>query len=340
MTGTCENADCPVATTGKCLLSHPNLSECPQFRSGAVSGAVSEAPVKLAGETPKPASVEKQDGRKFHLGNELGTEDAVEIMRARYGQVIGVLGSTDAGKTCFLSSLYLMASGGTLPAPFEFAGSLTLQAFEDRARGLREWKDGILPSQLADHTILSHPRQPSLLHLAIRESTGDRRRFDLLLTDLPGEWTDNLVLHASNADSFKFLRRADGIILVVDGPLLLSNGRHVEMQRLRNFAERLANEVRVSVDTPFVILVSKCDEIDMQMPPAANDLTAYVQSLGYRASTIAAASFSRKPDQVNSGTGVLSAIEAIISRPNIAEFPSQAKGALEPDARTFHTFRE
>ena len=113
MTGT-ENADCPVATTGKCLLSHPNLSECPQFRSGAVSGAVSEAPVKLAGETPKPASVEKQDGRKFHRGNELGTEDAVEIMRARYGQVIGVLDLQMPRKRVFcppfttaLAALYL-----------------------------------------------------------------------------------------------------------------------------------------------------------------------------------------------------------------------------------------
>jgi hypothetical protein len=340
VTGTCENVDCPVATTGKCLLSHPNLSDCPQFRSGAASDVVSEPPLKLAGEAPKPTTVEKQGGRRFHLGNELGTEDAVEIMRARYGQVIGVLGSTDAGKTCFLSSLYLMASGGTLPVPFEFAGSLTLQAFEDRARGLRKWKDGILPSQLADHTFLPDPRQPSLLHLAIRESTGDRRRFDLLLTDLPGEWTDKLVLHASYADSFKFLRRADGIILVVDGPLLSSNGRHVEMQRLRNFTERLANEVKVSVDTSFVILVSKCDEIDMRMPPAANDLAAYVESLGYPASTIAAASFSRKPDQVNSGTGVLSAIEAIISRPNVAEFTSHPRTAQEPDARTFHNFRE
>ena len=51
-----------------------------------------------------------------------------------------------------------------------FAGSLTLQAFEDRARGLREWEDGKLPAQLADHTILTDPRQPEVsLHLAFRE---------------------------------------------------------------------------------------------------------------------------------------------------------------------------
>ncbi|MCL5746176.1 MAG: hypothetical protein M1541_19975, partial [Acidobacteria bacterium] len=183
--GTCGNPDCTVSATGKCLLSHENLAECPHFRAGDWEREVEVAEATPAArvETSLP---QKMAGRKFHLGAELGVEDALEIMSARYAHVIGVLGSTDAGKTCFLSSLYLMASGGSLPAPYQFAGSLTLQAFEERARGLRQWKDGQLPSQLADHTVLTDPRQPSLLHLGLRESAGERRRFDLLLTDLPG----------------------------------------------------------------------------------------------------------------------------------------------------------
>lgn len=300
--GTCNKADCTVATTGKCLLSHPDPAQCPHFGSGEVPAGLVPAATVVPADVAELSGVEKQGGRKFHLGNELGAEDAAEIMRARYGHVIGVLGSTDAGKTCFLSSLYLMASGGSLPAPFQFAGSLTLQAFEDRARGLREWKNGALPQQLADHTVLSDPRQPSLLHLAVCESNATSRRIDLLLTDLPGEWTDNLVLHASYAQSFRFLQRADGIILVVDGTVLLSGQRHVELQRMRYFTQRLAHDVDVSRDTPFVILVSKSDEIGMQMPPAANELTQYVKDLGYPATAISAASFSRKPDEVKSGT--------------------------------------
>src|SRR5690349_12991431 len=127
--------------------------------------------------------------RKFHTGLELGTEDALEITQSRYAHLIGVLGSYDAGKTCFLLSLYLMASRGVLPAKYAFAGSLTLKGFEDRARRLREWKGGALPSQLVDHTSLADPRRPGLLHLALRQRSGERKRYDLLLTDLPGEWS-------------------------------------------------------------------------------------------------------------------------------------------------------
>jgi hypothetical protein len=181
--GTCEKADCVVAATGKCLLSHPDPGECPHFLvgDGAIEGKASGVkPLAVGAQLPSP---EKQSGRRFHPGTELGIQEATDIMRARYGHLIGVLGSTDEGKTCFLSSLYLMASGGKLPAPYLFAGSQTLQGFEDRARGLRTWQGGQLPSQLVDHTTLSDPRQPSLLHLAIQESQGERRLYDLLLTD-------------------------------------------------------------------------------------------------------------------------------------------------------------
>jgi hypothetical protein len=335
--GTCINQDCTVATTGKCLLSHPDPAQCPQFRGEVASGLAAAGVVPE--DDPERQGTEKSGGRKFHLGNELGAEDAAEIMRARYSHVIGVLGSSDAGKTCFLSSLYLMASGGTLPAPFEFAGSFTLQAFEDRARGLREWHDGQLPLQLADRTLLSDPRQPSLLHLAIRESGELRRRFDLLLTDLPGEWTDKLVLHASNAQAFRFLQRADGIILVVDGTVLKSNQRHVEVQRMRNFTERLANDVNVSRDTPIVILVSKSDEIDMQMPAAANELMLHVRGLGYQVTAISAASFSRNPGEVKSGTGVLEAVRTILAYPDAAPYAAARIDESLLGTRSFQDFR-
>jgi GTPase SAR1 family protein len=335
--GTCQNPDCTVAASGQCLLSHPDPKTCPNFGSGKVVGIA--GPDVIQAPVVEEVSPGKEVGRKFHLGNELGTEDAIEIMRARYTHLIGVLGSTDAGKTCLLSSLYLMASGGTLPPGYQFAGSLTLQAFEDRARGLREWQDGNLPAQLADHTVLTDPRQPSLLHLAVRESSGEGRRLDLLLTDLPGEWTDNLVLRSANAPSFEFLRRADGIILVVDGTLLVSDGRHVELQRMRQFIERLAKEVKINVDTPFVVLVSKSDEIEMQMPPAALELKGHLESFGFAAITVSAAAFSRKPDKIKSGTGVFDAIEALVNQPTVQPAAGTENPAMTAGARTFDRFR-
>jgi hypothetical protein len=337
---TCEKADCTIATTGKCLLSHHIPAECPHFRSGALSteGVKASNDIALAVVPDKPIARVAQIGRKFHCGIELGTQDAIDIMRARYGHLIGVLGSAAAGKTCFLSSLYLIASGGMLPRTYQFAGSLTLQAFEDRVRGLREWQNGRLPDQLVDHTILSDMRRPSLLHLAIRESQKDRRRFDLLLTDLPGEWTDKLVKNATNAQSFRFLHRADGIILVVDGNQLGSDQRHVELQHMRYFTDRIANNVGIDRSTPFVIVISKGDKIDMQMPPAANELKDHVKRLGFPTTLILSAAFSRRPDDFKSGTGVFDAVAAIISHPvsNNLESPDQVR---QPNMRAFQAFR-
>lgn len=337
--GTCEKADCTVATTGKCLLSQPIPAECPHFRSSVVAAEV-PAP---DGGTPtveaQTLKVQTQAARKFHLGNELGTLDAVEIMSAKYAHLIGILGSTDAGKTCFLSSLYLLASAGKLPSPYQFAGSLTLQAFEDRARGLRQWPNGGLAKQLVDHTLLADKRQPSLLHLAIRESNMERRRFDLLMTDLPGEWTEDLALRVTNAASFRFLQRADGIILVVDGNVLNSDQRHVELQRLRYFSERLATDVHVRRDTPFVILVSKADEIGMHMPPAADELRDHIRNLGFPAVTVLSAAFSRKPTEIENGMGVFSAIETILFHATPGSAGSVPLVDNQQSTRTFQRFR-
>lgn len=296
-------------------MSHPDPLGCPNFR--AVNDAAELSVEVPEVEATQSARVDEVPpivavGRTFHQGIELGADDAVEITRARYAHLLGILGSTDAGKTCLLSSLYLMASGGALPNGYQFAGSLTLQAFEDRARGLREWERGTLPSQLVDHTILAHPRQPSLLHLALQEKGVNPRKVDLLLTDLPGEWTDNLVLRAANAPSFDFLRRADGIIIVVDGKLLVSDQRFMEVQRMRQFIERLSTNVGIGRDVPFVLLISKSDEIAMQMPEGAIELKDYLESLGYRATSVSAAAFSRIPNEVKSGTGVFEAIETLI----------------------------
>lgn len=337
--GQCNNPNCTVATTGNCLLSHVPPARCPNFaNTGAVEEESSEPEVAAAAEELTVASI--KTGRTFHLGNELGAQDAIEIMRARYTHLIGILGSTAVGKTCLLSSLYLLASAGALPAPYEFCGSLTLQAFEDRARGLRQWSNGTLPDHLVDRTVLSDPRQPSLLHLAVQRlgSNGEAERTDLLVTDLPGEWTNLLVTHAAIAKSFEFLRRADGIILVVDGKLLTSQSKHVELQRMRHFSERLANEVGISREIPVVLMVSKGDEIGMTEPPDLRFLRDHIAGLGFSVSVAIASAFSRQPQEVKSGTGIFEAFETILSHrsPTETKVYSDPAGAAD---RSFQNFR-
>jgi double-GTPase-like protein len=325
-TGTCDQSGCTVADTSICLLSHVDLRTCPHFlavdsREGAAE-PVAPTPV-LTERLPMPGSA----ARRFPAGLELGTEEAAEIMRPRYAYLVGILGSWDAGKTCFLLSLYLMASRGALPPAYLFAGSQTLQGFEARARHLRKWMGGPLPEQLADHTNLADPRQPAFLHLALRETGGAKRFLDVILTDLPGEWSRNLVDRAAKANQFTFLHRADGIIVVVDGPLLNSRLRHSELQRSKHLLERLVQSVGVDTATPLVLLVSKCDVLQVKRPVTVDELEQHAKVLGFSPEVVLCAAFSRTPETVPNGLGVFEALAKILDAPGKRQETAAASNA-------------
>lgn len=325
---TCDKSGCQVVDSGICLLSYPEPSACPHYRDLTVD-ASAETPTPMRSEPTTPLPLPGSAARRFPAGLELGVEDAAEIMRARYSHVVGILGSWNAGKTCFLLSLYLMASRGALPTSHLFAGSRTLPGFEARARLLRKWKGGALPQKLADHTTLADPRQPAFLHLALRETGGAKRLMNLLLTDLPGEWSKNLVDRASTADRFTFLRRADGILLIVDGSILTSAMQHSELQRSMHLLDRLVQSVGVDVATPLLLLVSKCDRLQMKRPAAVDDLEQHAKSLGFRPEVVLCAAFSTTPETVRNGMGVFEALEKILASTQTGkDEPSAEEAAL------------
>lgn len=340
--GTCKKAGCTVADTGICLMSHAAPDkQCPNFQP-ATAIASPESAVTVGSAAPRPdGSLPRASDviRRFHTGLELGTEDAITVSRASYCHLIGILGASDAGKTCFLLSLYLMASRGAMPNGYRFAGSLTLKGFEDRARRIRSWKAGPLPSQLADHTTLSDSRQAALLHLALRKRGNLGRRIDLMLTDLPGEWSTTLVDRVATANRFHFLKRADGIIIVVDGPSLVSPRRHVEVQRTKHLLERLVSDVGVDPTVPLTILLTKGDEIVMKRPDAASELIQHSQSLGFKPEAVMSAAFSRTPDAVPNGTGVFEALERLFTFRSDTVLKADGGPAGFRDDREFAMYR-
>lgn len=306
----CSNADCTIAVTGKCVLLHEPPNTCPNFRadeSTVEPGLEDESHVDSELHVTPAA-------RSFHAGFELGTADAAEIMRAQYGTLIAILGQFDVGKTCFLASLYLLVSNVLSDSNLAFAGSLTLNGFEARARGLRKWQSGQLPKQLADHTILTDPRTPAIMHLALREMTDDQRRFDLLITDLPGEWSTDLVKDADTAPRFKFLQRADAIVVTLDGPMLNGPQRHVAVQNAKLLLTRLATTISVDTSTPLVLMVTKSDELAMAVPKIVEDVVKHATVLGFQPTVIPVAAISRTPDSVRSGTGVMEVVEFVLDR--------------------------
>jgi hypothetical protein len=336
--GICDNPDCTVAATGKCL-EHGDPTKCPHFHVEADDSPPAAVPTatSLPLTAPFPTHPLRQFARRFAGGNELGNDDAAVVMRARYAHLVAILGCFNAGKTCFLNSLYLLASSNRLLPDYRFAGSLTLPGFENRARLLRKWPSGPLPAKLADHTVLSDPRSPAFLHLALQYGAKFERRFDLLLTDLPGEWTEALIRRASEVERFRFLCRADGIILVIDGQSLVSEQRHVEVHRTELLLDRLAGNLQVDRAVPLVLLISKCDLLPHQRLDNVPGLCDRASRLGFTPEVVYAAAFSSRPDEVPHGTGIKDIIARVLLRP-IQRQPGR-ENPTSGGASRFHQFR-
>jgi hypothetical protein len=331
---TCSKQDCTVAATSTCLLLNKPPETCPN----AIVQDNDEKQAPPDAVAPVEESQAEEVGRTFFSGFELGTSDAAEIMRANYGTVIAVLGQYDTGKTCFLASLYLMTACRGIGDELGFAGSLTLNGLEARARRLREWKDGALPKQLVDHTVLADPRKPAIVHLGLRERSSDRRRYDLLITDLPGEWSTDLIKDSGVADRFAFLKRADGIVIALDGPILNGPERHAAAQNAKLLVSRLADTLNVDRSLPFVLMVTKADEVGMQVPSIVASLQEHALQAGFSPKVIPVAAISRTPTQVKSGTGVMDVIEYILGRHATSNVPEFAFTDIA-DARNFARIR-
>lgn len=316
----CSKQDCTVAATGTCLLLNAPPETCP-------NATVLDEHEKRA-DTETIDSTEQlqieEVGRTFFSGFELGTDDAAELMRSTYSTLIAVLGQYDTGKTCFLASLYLMTACRGIGDELGFAGSLSLNGFEARARRLREWKDGALPKQLVDHTVLADPRKPAIVHLGLRERSRERRRYDLLITDLPGEWSTDLIKDAAVADRFAFLKRADGLIIALDGPMLNGPERHAAAHNAKLLATRLANTLNVDRSLPFVLMITKADEIGMEVPAIVASIEQHVAQAGFSPKVFPIAAISRTPAQVKSGAGVMDIIEYVLKRNTAQALPEVA----------------
>ncbi len=332
-----------VGETGICLLSHKTPeSECPNYQlvvQDEPDAALGATPSVTVSEQKTPIPLPADAARYFDTGLELGTDEVAEIGRARYYHMVGVLGTSNVGKTCFLLSLYLKVSNGVLPNGYVFAGSMTLKGFEDRARRLRDWNLENLPDQLAEHTHLSDYRQPALLHIAFCEKPQHMRRFDVMFTDLPGEWCKHLVDRSSAAGRFEFLRRADGIVLVVDGGALMSDTKYSEIERSKQLMERLIHSVGIDPSVPLEVLVAKCDTIEMRRPDLLDDLLEYGRHLGFSPRETLSASFSKSPSVVQSGVGVFEPVDRILKHDLAPVSDKRRESNLVSDGRIFMNFR-
>jgi hypothetical protein len=181
----------------------------------------------------------------------MGLDEATALMTRRHTTVVGILGLPDSGKTACLVSAYLLLANGSFEG-YDFADSGTLMAFEQISRGSRHWNKGDEPGRLTTHTEMLDDRQAGFLHFRLRRRA-DGRFYDMLLPDLPGEWSKALIDKA-DSERFAFLRSATVIWLMVDGRVFAEQAkRSYATYRAELLVERLATIL--PAPRPRVILV-------------------------------------------------------------------------------------
>ncbi|SDX24566.1 TRAFAC clade GTPase domain-containing protein [Lysobacter enzymogenes] len=322
MSRTCKYEGCTVDETGVCALERP-ASTC-ENRDGALAEAV-------IGETSFDSSQFPQSGESlgtpvlnrpaikspFPSSRTLGLEDLNALMATRYVNVVGILGDPESGKTACLASLYLLVANAMLKG-WSFADSRTLTAFEDIARGAREWNNGAPPEQMTVHTELSDDRQPGFLHLRlVRERDG--RRVDFALPDVPGEWTQALITSAES-DRFDYMKSAEVIWIVLDGRVLASlEKRQGLIVRVGQLAARL-NKM-LSGNKPRILLVvthrDQCAVDEVVVARLNNELWRRQ----IHAEIVEIAPFSDQPDIVPAGFGISELINQTVDcNPNHSVF--------------------
>lgn len=295
MSGQCGQQDCTVAETDICLLNN-DPSTCPE--------RLYEDDVEGAG-----AAVDEPSTAQMPLSRTYGLAEARQLITTRYVHLVGILGEPNAGKTACLVSLYLLMARDKLQ-DFNFRDSRTLMAFEEISRGARLWNEGQLPEQLTVHTELADDRTAGFLHIR-GKSAPLGAVVDLLLPDLPGEWTSALI-EKHRVDRLEFLRRADAVWLMVNGAELTApETRQVTLHRSRLLIQRLASFLEAP--PPVILVVTRRDECVGDETSIA-ELCAEGQDHGLNMKVIQIASVSAN-DEVEPGHGIPDLIRSTIRRP-------------------------
>lgn len=314
MSSSCRLEGCSFDETGICALEH-SPSECsnrlPQDDNGQIVLDTQEYS-ELTEQIGAPVLIEPAQSHSFGSKRSLGTEDLDSIMGKRYVNVVGILGDPESGKTACLASLYLLVSHAKLDG-WSFADSLSLMAFEDIARGARDWNNGRVPEQMTVHTELSDDRSPGFLHLRLNRLS-DGRKVDLVLPDIPGEWTQTLIT-SSRYERLEFLKSAGVIWIVLDGRVLADKEkRNGLIVRIGQLVGRLNTMFNNQIPRLLIIVTHRdCYSVNGNV---SDRLLRELKRHGADAELIEVAPFSENQDEVPAGFGIDKLINVTVNKSN------------------------
>lgn len=242
----CPEAHCHVPDL-PCQKGFDAPTKCPIWKGS--KGQREQANIQLT-------SSEISDAYRLNWsGNSLGAVNLDVVATRSHPTLIGLFGAFNAGKTTWLTSLYLLLTHGKHPQSWGFAGSYTLGGWENIAYAMRRLHNSA--PTFPPHTSARAGRVPGLLHLTLR---GDnKRRRDLLLTDAPGEWFEKWTINQNSLEATGvnwMIQHSNAFIFFADCAALVGPERGKARQQLEVLSQRLGEQVG---DRPIAVVWAKSD---------------------------------------------------------------------------------
>ena len=190
-------------------------------------------------------------------GAALGATDAEVITRRSRTHLVAFVGAEGSGKTTLLASIYERLNLGVF-AGFKFAGSRSLLGFEEICHLNRLASGGIHPD--TQRTRLTDDAR--FYHLAIKSVEPMAVRRDVLISAMSGELFRMAKDSQEDAERLTFLRRADAIVVLVDGDRLATPSQRTSAQAdATDILESLLDASMVSPSCRVEVVFSKLDRI-------------------------------------------------------------------------------
>ncbi|MDB6027359.1 MAG: hypothetical protein JWM68_3582 [Verrucomicrobiales bacterium] len=159
-------------------------------------------------------------------GKELDEVSAIRLASSKPTRLIVFAGPVDCGKTTLLTSLYELFQWNTV-CGHNFAGSLTLPAFEQRCYLARTASENVAPQ--TPRTPYKGP-DPYYLHLRTSPIEAPGMPIDFLFTDVSGEMFDHARNSTSECKELTFLKRSTHFVLLLDSEKAIRPGRWTMVQ--------------------------------------------------------------------------------------------------------------
>lgn len=196
-------------------------------------------------------------------GNALDSNQIYGITAKEKTKMVVLAGLAGSGKTTIETSIYQMFQRYTMAGLF-FAGSNTIQGYEQRAYYTRTRSRGLVP--MTQRTSLEMGQ--SFLHLRLwKKETDDYT--NLLFADLSGEAFESHIGCVNDVKKdYSFMDRADYFVGVLDGELLNDKReRNNTISGMIELVRTFCDAEVIGKECVLQIIFSKCDVFGPEIEP-------------------------------------------------------------------------